>query len=74
MRWFVKKIADLGISKPINEHQIGLQSMELLRNKWLQAIFQSEHDEYLILDILNDLRPKISIKISQKLVGLMEKC
>ncbi|RIB13815.1 hypothetical protein C2G38_1701843 [Gigaspora rosea] len=33
-----------------------------------------EHDEYLILDILYGLRPKIPISIPQELVGLMERC
>ncbi|CAG8558112.1 9579_t:CDS:2, partial [Gigaspora rosea] len=42
--------------------------------KWLQAIFfDREHDEYLILDVLNGLRPKIPINIPQDLVELIER-
>ncbi|RIB21830.1 hypothetical protein C2G38_2175548 [Gigaspora rosea] len=35
--------------------------------------FDREHDEYLILDVLNGLRPKIPINIPQDLVELIER-
>ncbi|RIB28538.1 kinase-like domain-containing protein [Gigaspora rosea] len=95
-------IADLGISKPVNELSdknsiygvIPYVAPEVLKGgKFSQAsdiysfgmiiweviigcrpFSDRKHDEYLILDILNGLRPKIPTNTPQELVEIMERC
>ncbi|RIB09285.1 kinase-like domain-containing protein, partial [Gigaspora rosea] len=95
-------IADLGISKPVNEssdknsiygvipyvppevlkggkftqnsdiYSFGMIIWEVISG--CRPFSDRKHDEYLILDILNGLRPKIPINIPKDLIELMEKC
>ncbi|RIB18441.1 kinase-like domain-containing protein, partial [Gigaspora rosea] len=95
-------IADLGISKPVNElsDKISIYGVipyvapEVLKGrKFTQAsdiysfgmivwevisgcrpFSNRKHDEYLILDILDGIRPKIPTNIPKELVELMERC
>ncbi|RIB19579.1 kinase-like domain-containing protein [Gigaspora rosea] len=95
-------IADLGISKPIDESSnkdaiygvIPYVAPEVLKGgKFTQAsdiysfvmiiwevitgyrpFSDRKHDEHLILDILNGLRPKIPANVPQDLIKLIEKC
>ncbi|RIB09290.1 kinase-like domain-containing protein [Gigaspora rosea] len=95
-------IADLGISKPVNEssdnnsiygvipyvppevlkggkftqdsdiYSFGMIIWEVISG--CRPFSDRKHDEYLILDILDGLRPKIPINIPQDLIELMETC
>ncbi|RIB23571.1 kinase-like domain-containing protein [Gigaspora rosea] len=95
-------IADLGISKPVNELSdknsiygvIPYVAPEVLKGgKFSQALdiysfgkiiweviigcrllSDHKHNEYLILDILNGLCPKIPTNTPQELVEIMERC
>ncbi|CAG8667665.1 5961_t:CDS:2 [Racocetra fulgida] len=95
-------IADLGISKPIDDSSdnnavygvIPYVAPEVLKGEkfthasdiysfamiiWevisgCRPFSDRKHDEFLILDIINGLRPKIPINIPQELVDLMEIC